>query len=253
MPEDATTTKPADEKPVEPTPVDAAEEPAKAEGATDVSAETTDEVAHEDDAEATDAAEGEAAPDGEVGSEEAAPVGAVEEEYEDDDDEFNDMTPEELEEARANEVAFSWQASEYVHHHKGIGWYAALAGVVGVLVIGAALLRFWLEVGAFLVMAAAIIVYARKPPRTLLYELTPKGITIEGKAYPFAEFRSFGVFEDDEWHSIDLEPTKRFSPRITVLFETADLDDIVGHLELHLPRTDREPDLIERATRYLRF
>jgi hypothetical protein len=164
-----------------------------------------------------------------------------------------EMTQEELEQARANEVAFSWQASEYVHHHKGASWYAALLGGVGVLVGAAALLHYWLPIGAFLAMGVAILVYARKPPRTLMYELTPKGITIEGKAYPFAEFRSFGVLNEEEFHSIDLEPVKRFSPRITVLFDSDDFDSIVGHLELHLPRTDREPDVIERASKYLRF
>lgn len=169
------------------------------------------------------------------------------------EDELNEMTPAELEEARANEVAFSWQASEFVHHHKGPAWYAVLVGVLVVLVTGAALLHFWLEIGAFLAMGAAIMVYASKPPRTLTYELTPKGIVIEGKKYPFAEFGSFGVLKDEEWHSIDLEPVKRFSPRITVLFDSDDFDSIVGHLELHLPRADRDPDVIEKATRYLRF
>src|SRR6266567_931517 len=33
------------------------------------------------------------------------------------------LSKEELEERRASEVAFGWQASEYVHHHKGIAWY----------------------------------------------------------------------------------------------------------------------------------
>jgi hypothetical protein len=170
-----------------------------------------------------------------------------------DDELYDQMTPEELEEARANEVAFTWEASEYVHHHKGIAWYAYLGGAVALLVGIAVVLHIWLSIAVFLAMGAAIIVYALKPPRTLTYELTPKGIIIEGKAYPFGDFRSFGVLKDEEWHTIDLEPMKRFAPRITVLFNSADLDSIVGHMELHLPRTDREPDLVERATRYLRF
>ena len=163
------------------------------------------------------------------------------------------MTPEELEEARANEVAFSWQASEYVHHHKGMGWYAALFGALALLVFVAMVLHLWLETSLFVVMGAAVVVYARKPPRTLTYELTPKGITIEGKQYLFSEFRSFGVLKDEEWHTIDLEPMKRLAPRLSILFDSDDFDSVVGHLELHLPRADREPDPIERLSRYLRF
>jgi hypothetical protein len=163
------------------------------------------------------------------------------------------MTSEELDEARANEVAYSWEASEYVHHHKGMGWYLGLLGLLAVLVAAAVLLKLWLTIGAFLVMALAIVVYARRPPRTLLYELSQKGIMIDGKEYPYAEFRSFGVLKDLEWHTIDLEPVRRFNPRMSILFDNDDFDAIVGHLELHLPRTDRNPDVIERLTRTLRF
>jgi hypothetical protein len=151
------------------------------------------------------------------------------------------------------EMAFSWQASEFVHHHKSMGWYAALIGVVAVLVGGAVILHLWLYIAVFLMMGIAVVVYARKPPRTMMYELSSDGVHIDGKLFPFSEFRSFGVMPDEEWHSIDLEPAKRFYPRMVLLFDTEDFDSIVGHLELHLPRVDRNLDIIESVTRYLRF
>jgi hypothetical protein len=156
-------------------------------------------------------------------------------------------------EAEEPEVAFSWQASEYVHHHKSMGWYAALAVIVAVLISLAVWMELWLEIGVFLAMAGAVVVYARKPPRTMLYELTPEGVRIEGVLRPFSEFRSFGVIPDEEWHSIDLEPTQRLRPRTVLLFDTPDLDQITAHLERHLPREDRELDIIERVTRLVRF
>jgi hypothetical protein len=151
------------------------------------------------------------------------------------------------------EVTFSWQASEFVHHQKSVGWYATLAGAVLLLIVVAVIFHFWLEIGVFLVMGIAVFIYAQKPPRTMLYELSSAGIHIDGRVYPFADFRSFGVMPDEDWHSIDLEPSKRFNPRIVLLFDPQDLDDIVGHLEQRLPRVDRKPDTIERLTRYLRF
>ena len=149
--------------------------------------------------------------------------------------------------------SYSWEASEYVHHHKGGMWYFGLALLVAVLLLAAIVFKLWLSVGVFVAMGIAVAVYAHKPPRVLTYELDAKNITIEGKQYPFDGFRSFGVLSDESWHTIDLEPTKRFAPRLTVLFSDEDFDAIVAHLEAHLPRTDREPDLVERLTRYLRF
>ena len=161
--------------------------------------------------------------------------------------------PESNEEVRPPEVAFSWQASEYVHHHKSAGWYATLGAAIAVLMAAAVLFHLWLYIGVFLAMGGALVVYARKPPRTMLYELSSEGIHIEGKLYPFADFRSFGVLPADEWHSIDLEPAKSFRPRMGLLFDAEDVDEIVGHLEQHLPRADRQLDVIERITKYLRF
>ena len=151
------------------------------------------------------------------------------------------------------EVAFSWQASEFVHNHKSVGWYALLALVVIVLTSLAVWLHLWLEIGLFIAMGVAIVVYARKPPRTLTYELSDQGVHIDGKLFPYLDFRSFGVLPDVTWHAIDLEPAKRFSIRTVLLFNTEDYEMIVSHLELHLPREDRDLDIIERITRYVRF
>jgi hypothetical protein len=165
-----------------------------------------------------------------------------------------EMLEEPIEEvAAAPEMAFSWQASEFVHHHKSMMWYVGLSMAVMVMVVLAVWLHYWLEIGVFVIAGVAVMVYARKPPRTLLYELSNEGVHIDGKLYPFSVFRSFSVLPDEEWHSIDLEPAKRLNPRLVLLFDTPDLEQIVDHLELHLPREDREPDLIERITRYLRF
>jgi hypothetical protein len=151
------------------------------------------------------------------------------------------------------EVPFDWQASEYIQHHKGLMWYLGLSVVVVALLILAVVMKLWLSIGVFLAMAAAIVVYAKKPPRTLSYHLDDKGVTIEGKVYEYSAFRSFSVVSEEEWHSIDLEPTQRFMPRLSVLFGDDDFDEIVAHLVRHLPRDDREPDMVERLSRYLRF
>ena len=165
-----------------------------------------------------------------------------------------DPTPEPTaEEASPAEVTFSWQASEYVHHTKGIGWYFLLALAFAGLFAIAYITHQWLSMGLFAVMLVAIIVHAKRAPRTLTYDLSADGITIEGHHYPFSEFRTFAVLPDMSWHTIDLEPTKRFMPRMTILFETNDFDAVVGHLAQYLPRVDRQPDVVERATRYLRF
>ncbi len=102
-------------------------------------------------------------------------------------------------------------------------------------------------------MTAAIIMYGRKTPRTLSYSLGDDGISIDTKFYNYDQFKSFAVIKDVGWHTIDLDPINRFSPRLSILFEDRQLDSIVGVLETQLPRLDRPPDMIERLARYLKF
>lgn len=148
---------------------------------------------------------------------------------------------------------FSWQASEFIHHQKNGSWYV-LFGLAVIILIGVAVItKQWFSVAVFIAMAGALAVYAGKEPRTLSYQMDEKGVMIEDKLYPYNKFRSFAVFNDVAWHSIDLDPMQRFAPRLSILFESQDLDTILGILSAHLPKIDREPDLIDRVTRTLKF
>jgi hypothetical protein len=149
--------------------------------------------------------------------------------------------------------AFAWQASEYLHHEKNAMWYIVFFGVVVFSVGVAGFFHYWITMVLIAAMAAAIYIYASRPPRILSYSLDEHGVTIEGKFYPYDNFRSFAVIEDIGWHAIDLEPTQRFMPRLTILFDTNDFQPIVNVLQGSLPEVDRKPDWVERLTRYLKF
>jgi hypothetical protein len=149
--------------------------------------------------------------------------------------------------------SFSWQASEYVFHEKPHTWYLILFGLAIGLGAGLLLLKQWLSVVVVAVMTLAVLVWSKKAPRVLDYHLDDHGIIIQGKSYPYSQFKSFSVQQDVAWRSVDLEPAKRLMPRLTLLCENDDLNIIESILANHLPRHDREPDFIERITRAIKF
>jgi hypothetical protein len=148
---------------------------------------------------------------------------------------------------------FSWQASEFVYHQKSAIWYLALMLLVTGLVAGLMLLKEWFGVALVVVMALAVLLYSRKQPRVLDYSLDSEGLTIDGQLNHFDAFRSYSVHPDVAWQSIDLEPAKRFVPRLTILCESENFETIEAILAQHLPRTARQHDLIERLTHFLKF
>ncbi|MFI5240332.1 MAG: hypothetical protein ACHQUB_01320 [Candidatus Saccharimonadia bacterium] len=165
----------------------------------------------------------------------------------------DDSSEEDGDSEAGENASFSWQASEFIHHQKQGLWYFGFA-VVALLLIGIALItKQWFSAAVFVAMAFALLVYAKKEPRVLNYMIDDGGISVENKLYRYEQFRSFSVFNDVAWHSIDLDPTQRFQPRLTIIFESKDLDSILGILSQNLPRADRLPDLVERATRIIKF
>jgi len=149
--------------------------------------------------------------------------------------------------------SFSWQASEFIHHQKSAGWYMTLALIVVILVAAAIITRQWFSIAVFATMTAAVVVYASKEPRILSYRIDNSGITIDNKPNPYKSFKSYSVLKDTGWHMIDLDPTQRFAPRVSIIFDNEDLDKITAILDTKLPRIDRDPDWIERLTRSIRF
>jgi hypothetical protein len=164
-----------------------------------------------------------------------------------------DTDPQNTSEVIAPTPSFTWDASEYVFHEKPLAWYTALWVATALLSGGLGLMHQWLSIVVVVVMALAVMVYSRKEPRTLTYALDGQGISIDGKLSSYHLFKSYSAHEEVSWREIDLEPARRFAPRLTVLCEVENFDTIDEILAQHLPRVDRDPDWIEKLTRYIKF
>jgi hypothetical protein len=151
-------------------------------------------------------------------------------------------------------VVLSWDASEYVHHSKGTLWYVGFIAIVIVLLATAYFLTHeWTFVVLVIVMAAAMAVFAQRPPHTLHYALSDSGVRIEQKFYYYADFRAFGIIADGALFSIMLIPTKRFSPAVNIYFAEQDGEKIVDILGARLPMEELHLDFVDLLMRRLRF
>lgn len=148
----------------------------------------------------------------------------------------------------------SWTASEFVEHQKPQGWYLTLT--MAALAVSAILYFILRDVVTVVVVAIAAVLFgmvgARKP-RSLTYALSPTGIQISDKFFPYTEFKSFSVIEEGAMDSIQLAPLKRFMPPISLYFPPEQEQEIVGLLSDYLPHEDRSHDAIDRLMKRVRF
>lgn len=148
----------------------------------------------------------------------------------------------------------SWQAAEGEQPHRTPAWYGAFGLVVLLLVLlSVFVLKSWSFAILVVVMAMAVVLLMSKPPRTVHYSISPKGIYVADALHDFSEFRSFGVLLHATQPSIVLLPVKRFSPGLTIYFPSELGEAIVDMLGARLPIQEVKPDMVDKIVRVIKL
>jgi hypothetical protein len=153
------------------------------------------------------------------------------------------------------DVPVTWTAQEYVHLDKSPIWFVLFVVVVlGLIATDIFLLKSYTFSALVIVMAVAVIIYTRRPPRTLTYALSAQqGLYVGERLYHFDEYKAFGLIKDGEHNSIMLIPRKRFAPGLSVYFPEEAGEQIVDILGQRLPMEDLKLDVIDVVIRKLRL
>jgi hypothetical protein len=153
-----------------------------------------------------------------------------------------------------DEQPVHWQANEYIHHEKDAVWFIVFTLVVlGLIAFSIFVIQSITFTILIPVMAAALIVYSRRPPRLIDYTLSSKGLHVNDRLYPFTEFKGFGVIRDGKEYSIMLIPIKRFKPGVSVYFPEEAGEAIVDILGTRLPMQKLHLDIVDKIIRKLRI
>lgn len=147
----------------------------------------------------------------------------------------------------------TWEAQEYIVQDKTTGWYVGLT-VVGLLLSALAVfLQWWTFLAVVILSVVALLIYVMRPPRTLRYALSNKGVSEGDHLYEYSEFKSFGILQEGGHFAIVLTPRKRFSPRVTVYFPEAQGEAIVDAFGARLPMEEVKLDMLDKLIKFLRI
>lgn len=147
-----------------------------------------------------------------------------------------------------------WQASEFMHHEKNIGWFILLfMATTLIMAVLYLILRDILSVIVIALMAIALGVFANRKPRTLTYIINNQGLSVGDKNYAYDSFRSFSVMDDGAMETIVVDPIQKFMPPITIYCAPDDIEKIVNVLTYYLPHEDKQLDWVDRFAKRIRF
>jgi hypothetical protein len=155
---------------------------------------------------------------------------------------------------RRDDGTITWAASEYIEHQKAPSWYALL-GLVTVA-LGAVTWLFTHDIVPVVAVMVGVIllgVYGSRKPKQEDYTLDNHGIMVGNRRYLYQDFRSFKVIPDGAFMTIELTPLKRFAVPMTLFFDPADEDQIIGRLSQSLPMEEGSASLTDSVMRRIRF
>jgi hypothetical protein len=160
----------------------------------------------------------------------------------------------ETSQAERADAVIEWQATEYVQHDRNASWFMVLAVVtLGLMAIAIFLMQSLSFAVLVPVMAAALVVYVKRPPALINYTVSRKGVHVNDRLHAYEEFRSFGVLSHDDVHAIVLVPRKRFQLSLTLYFPEEVGEGLVDMLAARLPMNEVKQDAVDRFLARLRL
>lgn len=153
-----------------------------------------------------------------------------------------------------NEI-LQWDALEFEHHEKGIGWYLTLI-ILGVMIIAYYILsKDYFGALTWFVIFSVVYLYARQKPAEVQVTLHAKGVKINDIEFPYTQIKRFWIVDKDKVRSLHLETTAYLNRVIVILIHNEiDIDTVHKFLIGHLPEGKHDQETAsEIIARILKF
>ena len=153
-----------------------------------------------------------------------------------------------------DKALFNWSAPDSFSTTKSALWYLSL--IVLTLAVAAGvyfLLKDKVTTTVIVISGLLIAIYGSKKPKTIDYQLTQYGFTVNGRHHFFRDYRSFSIINHSHVSSIVLTPLKRFMPYTYIFFENKLESKISSALVDVLPKETNHSDTLDKILRRIGF
>jgi hypothetical protein len=151
----------------------------------------------------------------------------------------------------SEKVLFSWNGPSFMQSEKTTRWYL-MAGLVILGIIGySAWQKDWFVIGVAIIVSAILFWYTHAMvPQDVNYRLTPMGVYVDEKFYPFSEMHSFWMVYNQSVKSLYIVFRKKYLPALVINIEKLDPLVLKGYLLKKLPEQEsRGESLVDKFTR----
>jgi hypothetical protein len=155
----------------------------------------------------------------------------------------------------ANRVLLSWSGETFDYVHKGLAWYL-VAGLIVLSIIGyLAWQQNWYLIGITVVISAVLFWYVSTArPETVTYAITPFGVQVGEKFYPFTDIHSYWIIYTPAVQKLNIIFNKKYLPALVIDVSKADPNKIKVLLSNRIPeQPNRSENLLDKILRALKI
>lgn len=148
-----------------------------------------------------------------------------------------------------------WQALEFEHHEKGLGWYFTFAIIAAMIIAYYFYTRDYFGALFWIFIAAAIFLYARRRPQEVAITLSGKGITVGEEFFPYTQIKSFWIVDKHYVRAVHIETTAYLNKVIVILIrDEIDPENVRRYLAKYIPQGTHDQETVtEIVARFLKF
>jgi|SRR6185436_10344385 len=151
-------------------------------------------------------------------------------------------------------TSIEWRAPEYDHFERTPEWFWTIGIVSAVLILASILFKNFLFAIILLLGSFTAMLYAARPPQPLDFALTPKGIRIKDRLYPYDSVHSFWVSDDYHKRKIIIESDRLILPHLIIPLPAEVSDETARtYLLAYLPEQRHEESLADMIADALGF
>jgi hypothetical protein len=152
------------------------------------------------------------------------------------------------------DYVLKWEAKEYEQTEKGSDWFWAL-GIISVsIAVTSIILNNLLFAAVVIISAFALSMYAKRPARTVHFEVNQRGLLIDSTLYLYNALESFWVEEEEENPKLLIKSTKTFVPLIVApLGKEVDREELRDYLLDHVDEEEHSEPLSQKIMERLGF
>lgn len=146
---------------------------------------------------------------------------------------------------------FSWIAPNFTREHKDPKWFITAAVIILAAIGYSVWQQDWFVIGIIVIVSAVMFWYVFSVhPRDVSYKITPMGIYVDDRLYPFSEIHSFWMIYNNNVKTIYFALIKKYLPTVVVSLENVDPLLVKGFLLKKIPEQERRGEsLVDKFTR----